>query len=129
MIRKHQKFNRRSLLRGVVHGSAVAMGLPILDSFLDENGTAFAEDGAALPPCFGSWFWGLGLTPGLWEPKEIGADYELPEHIAVLSPIKQKLNVYSGLQVFLDGKVNQNHMSGAQGQMTGIVTKLSLIHI
>mgnify|MGYP001181237357 FL=1 len=123
MIRKHQKFNRRSLLRGLVHGSAVAMGLPILDSFLNENGTAFAEDGAALPPCFGSWFWGLGLTPGLWEPKKIGADYELPEHIAVLNPIKQKLNVYSGLQVFLDGKVNQNHMSGAQGQMTGIVTK------
>ena len=123
MRKKHQKFNRRSLLRGMIHGSSVVLGLPVLDSFLNENGTAFADDGTALPPCFGSWFWGLGLTPGLWEPKIIGKNYDLPEHISVLNPIKEKLNIFSGLQVFLDGKVNQNHMSGAQGQMTGIVTK------
>jgi hypothetical protein len=123
MIYRNRKFNRRSLLRGAVKGSAVVMGLPILDTFLNENGTAFADDGSALPPCFGSWFWGLGLTPDRWEPDTIGADYTLPEHISVFNPIRDKLNIYSGLQVFLDGKVNQNHMSGAQGQMTGIVTK------
>ena len=122
-MNKHRKFNRRTLLRGAVKGSAVVVGLPILESFLNENGTAFAADGGALPPCFGSWFWGLGLTPDRWEPEIVGHGYELPEHIAMLNPIKEKLNVYSGLQVFLDGKVNQNHMSGAQGQMTGIVTK------
>jgi len=98
------------------------MGLPILESFLNNNGTAFA-DGAELPPCFGSWFFGLGLTPGRWEPEVIGANYVLPEHIAALQPIRGKLNIFSGLQIFLDGKVNQNHISGAQGQMTGIVTK------
>tara|TARA_B100000029_G_scaffold35732_3_gene33590 strand:+ start:16496 stop:17764 length:1269 start_codon:yes stop_codon:yes gene_type:complete len=98
------------------------MGLPILESFLNNNGTAFA-DGTELPPCFGSWFFGLGLTPGRWEPEVIGANYVLPEHIAALQPIREKLNIFSGLQIFLDGKVNQNHISGAQGQMTGIVTK------
>jgi len=98
------------------------MGLPILESFLNNNGTAFA-DGAELPPCFGSWFFGLGLTPGRWEPEVIGPNYVLPEHIAALQPIRGKLNIFSGLQIFLDGKVNQNHISGAQGQMTGIVTK------
>ena len=123
MNNKRRKFNRRSVLRGVLKGSAIVVGLPILESFLNDNGTAFAADGSALPLCFGSWFWGLGLTPDRWEPKIIGAGYQLPEHIAVLNPIKEKLNIYSGLQVFLDGKVNQNHMSGAQGQMTGIVTK------
>ena len=122
MISKNRKFNRRSLLRGAIQGSAVVMGLPILQSFLNDNGTAFA-DGTELPPCFGSWFFGLGLTPGRWEPEVIGSNYELPEHIAALQPIREKLNIFSGLQVFLDAKVNQNHISGAQGQMTGIVTK------
>ena len=122
MISKNRKFNRRSLLRGAIHGSAVVMGLPILESFLNDNGTAFA-DGVDLPPCFGSWFFGLCLTPGRWEPTTVGEGYELPGHIAALNPVREKLNVFSGLQVFLDGKVNQNHISGAQGQMTGIVTR------
>ncbi|NKB32739.1 MAG: DUF1552 domain-containing protein [Pseudomonadales bacterium] len=122
MQSKNRKFTRRSLLRGAIKGSAVLMSLPVLESFLNENGTAFA-DGVELPPCFGSWFFGLGLTPGRWEPEVIGSGYELPEHIAALNSVRDKLNVYSGLQVFLDGKVNQNHISGAQGQMTGIVTR------
>ena len=122
MINKNRKFTRRSLLRGAIQGSTVVMGLPILESFLNSNGTAFA-DGTELPPCFGSWFFGLGLTPGRWEPEVIGSNYELPEHVAALQPIKEKLNIFSGLQIFLDGKVNQNHISGAQGQMTGVVTK------
>jgi len=122
MINKNRKFTRRSLLRGAIEGSTVVMGLPILESFLNSNGTAFA-DGTELPPCFGSWFFGLGLTPGRWEPEVIGSNYELPEHVAALQPIKEKLNIFSGLQIFLDGKVNQNHISGAQGQMTGVVTR------
>ena len=122
MINKNRKFTRRSLLRGAIQGSTVVMGLPILESFLNSNGTAFA-DGTELPPCFGSWFFGLGLTPGRWQPEVIGSNYELPEHVAVLQPIKEKLNIFSGLQIFLDGKVNQNHISGAQGQMTGVVTR------
>ena len=122
MINKNRKFTRRSLLRGAIQGSTVVMGLPILESFLNSNGTAFA-DGTELSPCFGSWFFGLGLTPGRWQPEVIGSNYELPEHVAALQPIKEKLNIFSGLQIFLDGKVNQNHISGAQGQMTGVVTR------
>ena len=122
MINKNRKCTRRSLLRGAIQGSTVVMGLPILESFLNSNGTAFA-DGTELPPCFGSWFFGLGLTPGRWQPEVIGSNYELPEHVAALQPIKEKLNIFSGLQIFLDGKVNQNHISGAQGQMTGVVTR------
>ena len=122
MINKNRKFTRRSLLRGAIQGSTVVMGVPILESFLNSNGTAFA-DGTELPPCFGSWFFGLGLTPGRWEPEVIGSNYELPEHVAALQPMKEKLNIFSGLQIFLDGKVNQNHISGAQGQMTGVVTR------
>jgi hypothetical protein len=115
--------SRRRVLRGMLAGSAVTVALPLLECFLNENGTADAATGQALPPCFGSWFFGLGLTPGLWRPKETGSKYTLPDHIKALEPIQAKINLYSGMQVFLDGKVNQNHYSGAQGQMTGIVSR------
>ena len=118
-----RKLSRRDVLRGVLGGTAVTVGLPLLECFLNEGGTAYAATGETLPPVFGTWFWGLGLTPGLWEPKTTGAGYVLPEHLSVLEPIKSKLNLYSGMQVFLDGKVNQNHYSGAQCQMTGMVSR------
>jgi hypothetical protein len=44
-------------------GGAVSLALPFLDCFLNTNGTALAS-GAALPLCYGTWFWGLGLNPG-----------------------------------------------------------------
>jgi hypothetical protein len=118
-----QKLSRRSVLRGVLGGAAVTVGLPVLECFLDPNGQAFAATGAPLPPLFGTWFWGLGLIPSLWEPKTTGNQYTLPEHLKMLEPIKSKLNLFSGMQVFLDGKVNQNHFSGAQCQMTGMVSR------
>jgi len=118
-----KSLSRRSVLKGVLGGAAVSVSLPLLECFLNENGTAYAATGQALPPCFGSWFWGLGLTPGHWVPTKTGKDWELPEHIAVLKPVQGKLNLFSGTQVFLDGKVNQNHFSGAQCQMTGMVSR------
>lgn len=119
----HEKLNRRDVLRGVMSGAAITVGLPLLECFLDVNGSAYAATGAALPPIFGTWFWGLGLIPDHWEPKTVGDKYTLPDHLAVLEPIKSKINLFSGMQVFLDGKVNQNHFSGAQCQMTGMVSR------
>ena len=66
-----QELSRRRILRGMLGGAAVTVGLPFLDCFLNANGTALAS-GAPLPTCFGTWFWGLGLNPGRWEPKQIG---------------------------------------------------------
>ena len=118
-----ERLSRRQVLRGMLGGTAVTVGLPILECFLDSSGTAYAASGQALPPIFGSWFYGLGLTPNHWEPTTTGTKFALPAHIAALEPVKAKLNLFSGLQVFLDGKVNQNHYSGAQCQMTGIVSR------
>ena len=56
------RFTRRSVLRGALGGTAVCVGIPALDIFLDGNGKAYA-DGAKLPLRFGTYFWGLGLTP------------------------------------------------------------------
>jgi hypothetical protein len=109
-------------LRGILAGSAVTFGLPVLDCWLNSSGTAWADTGAALPPIFGTWFWGLGLAPGFWQPKTTGLNYEFGDQLKVLNPVKAKLNLFSGLQIFLDGKVNQNHYSSPQGIITGTVT-------
>ena len=117
------RLSRRKVLRGTLGGVAVTVALPWLECFLNANGTAAAATGEALPPCFGTWFYGLGLTPRHWVPETTGNQYTLPEHIAVLEPVRSKLNLFSGMQVFLDGKANQNHYSGSQCQMTGMVTR------
>src|SRR5579862_4920582 len=118
-----RNLSRRQVMRGMLGGTAVTVALPLLECFLDQNGTAYAATGKSLTPCFGSWFFALGLVPRIWIPKEIGGQYLLPDHIKVLEPIRTKLNIYSGMQVMLDGKANQNHYTGAQCQMTGIVTR------
>lgn len=57
-------FNRRRVLRGILNGGAVTVALPLLNCFLNTNGTALAATGASVPNVFGTWFWGCGLTPG-----------------------------------------------------------------
>jgi len=117
------RLSRRHVLRGMLGGTAITVGLPVLECMLNTNGTAYAATGQALPPCFGTWFWGLGLAQGHWEPKETGNKYQMRDHLKCLEPVKSKINIYSGMQIFLDGKINQNHYSGAQGQATGMVSK------
>ena len=58
------KTNRRSFLRGAIAGGVVTVGLPFLDCFLNNSGTAMAS-GAPIPVRFGTWFWGLGLVQPL----------------------------------------------------------------
>ncbi len=116
-----KNISRRRLLRGVFQGSAVSVGLPMLDLFLNDSGTAFAN-GEKLPVCFGSWFWGLGLCPGMWEPKTTGPNYELPPQLQILEPIKNKFNLYSGQDVYLDGQRYLAHSSTAHCIMTGHIS-------
>ena len=57
-----RSFPRREVLKGILGGGAVTVALPLLDCFLDGHGTALAS-GAPIPVRFGTWFWGLGVTP------------------------------------------------------------------
>src|SRR4051812_44117142 len=100
--------NRRHVLRGMMGGAAVTVALLTLDCMLNSNGDAFA-DGQPLPPRFITWFWGLGLGEQDWRPKTTGTNFELPPQLQVLNPVKKKLNLFSGSQVFLDGQANQTH--------------------
>jgi hypothetical protein len=120
---KSLKHTRRSVLKGMLAGSAVTVALPLLDYFLNGNGTAMAATGAPLPNRFGTWFWGCGLTPGFWEPKVTGSDYELTEHMAALAPYRKQLSIFTGLKTFLDGNPLVPHLSGAGGVFVGTAGK------
>jgi hypothetical protein len=117
------RFNRRSVLRGLVRGAAVCVGVPTLDAFLNGNGTAWA-DGAKLPVRFGTYFWGLGLTDtpaggSRWVPKTVGFGYEETPELASISALRHKVSVFSGFRVIGDGKSNYVHWSGTAGINAG----------
>jgi hypothetical protein len=114
-----QEFGRRGLLRGLLGGAAVTVALPLLDVFLNENGTALAS-GRPLPVRFGTWFWGCGMNPSRWNPVSDGATFELPPELAAIAPVRAHLNVLSGFNVMLDGKANSPHHSGYIGLRTGL---------
>ena len=115
--------DRRRVLRGLLGGAAITVGLPILDGMLNENGTAFAATGAPIPARFGTWFWGCGLNAGRWEPNKVGTGYDLGAELAPLERFKSKINLFSGFKAFLDGKPNGVHFSGAQAVFTGTVPR------
>jgi hypothetical protein len=116
---KSPLFNRRSMLRGVIGGTTVGVSLPLLDMFLDGNGAALAN-GMPLPTRFGSFFWGLGLTPTRWEPKTVGKGYETPPQLAFLDDgLKDRATVFTGLTVKLNGRPSVPHWTGMAAIMTG----------
>lgn len=112
--------DRRALLRGSLHGAAVAVGLPLLDIFLDVNGTAMAATGAPMPVRFGAWFWGLGVNPPRWYPDKVGKDYDLKAELEPIRALKHKINILSDFNIPLDGKANLPHTSGSVGIRTGM---------
>ncbi|MCE7796229.1 DUF1552 domain-containing protein [Sphingobium sufflavum] len=114
------RLDRRTALRGFVHGSMVAVGLPLLDIFLDNHGEAMAATGAPLPIRFGTWFWGLGVNPPRWFPDKVGADYDLKVELEPIRALKHKINILSDFSVPLDGKPNLPHTSGGVGIRTGM---------
>ena len=63
------KFNRRRFLKGTLNGGVIAVGLPLLDVFLNDHGTVLAN-GAPIPMRFGTWSWGLGMSESIFVPKK-----------------------------------------------------------
>src|SRR5437868_10330425 len=111
--------NRRRVLRGILDGGAVTVALPLLNCFLDGNGTALAS-GKPVPVRFGTWFWGLGANRAVFTPKKIGAGYDLPEEIAALAPVRDHLNVFTNFDVFKDSSPGLSHYTGWVIMRSGI---------
>jgi len=118
-----KRISRRTVLRGMLGGAAVSVGLPLLDCFLNGNGTALA-DGAPLPARFGTWFWGCGMNPDRWVPEREGDDYALPPELLALADVRQHVTVLSGFNTILDGRANLPHWTGVMATLTGSVPKV-----
>lgn len=115
---KRVKLHRRTMLRGLLGGAVVAMGLPTLDIFCDHHGEALAS-GDSFPKRFGVWFWGNGVgpNPDNWVPKGTGEAWELSPIMAPLAPVKDDLTVVSGLKVYTPNTTP--HGTGPAGVLTG----------
>ena len=117
-----KKLNRRRVLRGMLNGTAVTVALPLLNCFLNENGTALAS-GKPMPVRFGTWGWGLGMTKEIFVPKKIGANFDLPEEIVSLAPIRQHMNLLTNAMAFRDNYQNLCHYTGWVISRTGAAPK------
>ncbi len=116
MLRSQRGLSRRTILRGLLAGGAVAIGVPALEIFLSPNGDAYA-DGGGFPKRFGWWFFGNGVHADKWVPAQGGADWQLSPQLAPLAPVKGDITVVSGLKVSLPNSVP--HGSGPAGILYG----------
>lgn len=108
--------NRRTVLRGMLGGAAIAVALPPLEAMLDVNGTAYAG-GDTIPKRFGVFFWGNGVKKDRWNPSATGADWPLSPALQPLAAVKQYVSVVSGMDIKTGNE--RGHHAGAVGILSG----------
>src|SRR5215471_19363037 len=86
----HPKLSRRTVLRGV----GVAVALPWLEAF---PLAARGAEANAHPKRFAALFMGNGISPKNWSAKGSGAEMELSKSLEPLKPLRENLNVISGI--------------------------------
>lgn len=121
-----KRVSRRTVLRGALAtGAAVSIPLPILESMLNDSGTAFAQ-GMPLPKRYCTWFFGNGIIPALWNPSSTGtgAAWALSEELAPLTSVKPWLTVVSGLRNMI-GNASPHPMGSAAATTGGGVANNS----
>lgn len=138
--------SRRRVLRGMLRGSAVALGLPLLEGMLNESGTALAA-GTGLPVRYGLFFWGNGLpwtyrhrgttdtvSPGIQHPLEDsltdlytpttqGKGFAVTETLKPLERHLAQLNVVTGLEPKTG--IPASPVGQSDGHMRGICVALT----
>lgn len=114
---RRNRISRRAMLRGMLGGTAVAVGLPALDLFLNESGTAYADCPGGLPTVFGVFYWGNGMIPDDWNPTTTGAGYDLPAMLQPLAPVQSDVSIVSGMRVLTTN--TSPHGSGPAGLFSG----------
>src|SRR6185295_9968470 len=103
-IERHHSFGRRNFLRGL--GATIA--LPALETFLPRlSGAALADAAAAgavtpsgAPLRLAFFQFANGTHPAKWWPTgEEGAAFELNETMEAMAPIKNKIQIFGGLDL------------------------------
>lgn len=107
---------RRTVLRGLLGGAAVTVGLPPLERFFD-RGMAHAADG--FPRRFGMFYWGNGNLPERWNPVGEGGpgEWTMNSQMEALKPHQADISVVSGMKVLTGNPIA--HKSGPGGLLTG----------
>lgn len=108
--------SRRTLLRGLLGGTAIGVGLPLLEIFLNRHGTALAS-GSPLPRRFGIFYWGNGVLETGWNPEKEGFGWEASRQLAPLAALRDQITVVSGMKVYLKHIVP--HGTGPAGLLSG----------
>jgi len=108
------KLNRRNVLRGLLGGAAVTVALPWFESLAPRSARA---SGGASPKRFLLYFWGNGIQPSRWIPKDEGASWTLSDQLMPLAPVKDVISVITGLEVKTGN--DDAHISGPGGFLTG----------
>lgn len=88
---------RRTMLRGMLGGTAVAVGLPLLEVMLDKSGTALAG-GQPLPKRFISFMFGNGVQLDRFEPTVTGPDWELTDQLQPFAALKDYVTICTGMR-------------------------------
>ncbi len=107
--------HRRAVLKGMLGGGAIGVGLPLLELMLSPSGRAMA-DGGELPTRFGVWFWGNGVKPDRWIPGNTGSNWSPSEELAPLADLVPYVSVLSGLEV---KTATHPHHSGMSAMLVG----------
>jgi hypothetical protein len=115
------KLNRRTLLRGMLGGAVIGVGLPPLEIFMNVHGTSYAGETAdGFPRRFCLFSWGNGMLPDRWVPASEGEGdaWELSDQLMPLAAFKSDLAVITGMRV---GVPNiEPHHATAAGMLTGM---------
>lgn len=124
---KTLRLHRRTMLRGMLGGTAVALALPPLEAMLNAHGDALA-DGSALPRRFVTWFFGNGVAvidtgnPGAgirWTPTAQGAAWELTPQLEPLANVRDYCSILSGFDIAAAAEHRRGHHDGVAGFFSG----------
>ena len=111
------KINRRTVLRGLLGGAVVTVGLPPLEFFMNSNGTAYAAGAGGFPQRFGLFFWGNGVSPDKWIPVDEGAGWTLSEQLMPMAELQDDITLVTGMRVQVPNV--EPHHATACGILTG----------
>lgn len=120
MSGKGGRITRRTLLKGILGGAVVGLGLPPLEIFMNSHGTAYGAEGGGVsgfPRRFGLFWWGNGVLPDRWTPLSDGKDWEPSVLLQPLRGLRDRITVITGTELGVPN--SRPHGAGEAGFLTG----------